>query len=85
MTQLEKLTRGATIKGIFSNENVTAIYVKWDGNDVVELTYKDAKGQPYTELIFREREPTLEIIRVNRCQCTRTLQANAPEIFAIKN
>ena len=62
MTQLEKLTRGATIKGILPNENVTAIDVKWHGNDVVELTYKDAKGQPYTELIFRDREPTLEIV-----------------------
>jgi SNF2 family DNA or RNA helicase len=62
MTLLEKLTRGATIKGILPNQNVTAIDILWHGNDVVELTYKDANGQPYTELIFREREPSLEIV-----------------------
>ncbi len=63
MTKLEQLTRGASIKGILPNENVTAIDIKWYGNDVIELTYKDAKGQPFTELIFRDREPTLEILK----------------------
>lgn len=62
MAQLEDLTRGATIKGILPNQSVTVIDVKWHGSDVVELTYKDAYGQPYTELLFRDREPTLEIV-----------------------
>jgi hypothetical protein len=60
MTQLEKLARGSSIKGIIYGENVTVIDVQWHGSDVVELTYKDAKGQPHTELIFRDREPDLE-------------------------
>ncbi|MEN9226257.1 MAG: helicase-related protein [Thermostichus sp. DRC_bins_24] len=29
---------------------------------MVELTYKDANGQPHTEILFRDREPTLEIV-----------------------
>lgn len=65
MIQLEDLTRGATIKGILPNENVTAIAIKWYGNDVVELTYKDTKGQPYTELtciIHEEKNKTQKII-----------------------
>ncbi len=62
MAQLEELTRGATIKGILPNCNVTVIDATWHGTDAVELTYKDANGQPHTEILFRDREPTLEIV-----------------------
>lgn len=62
MAQLEDLTRGTTVKGILPTHNVTVIDVQWRGTDVVELTYKDANGQPHTELLFRDREPTLEIV-----------------------
>jgi hypothetical protein len=48
MAQLEDLTRGTTVKGILPNRNVTVIDAKWHGSDVVELTYKDANGQPHT-------------------------------------
>lgn len=33
---------------------------------MVELTYKDANGQPHTEILFRDREPTLEIVTEGR-------------------
>lgn len=62
MTQLEDLTRGATVKGILPNHNVTVIDAKWHGGDVVELTYKDANGQPHTQLLLRDDESTLEIV-----------------------
>ncbi|MEQ9624323.1 helicase-related protein [Coleofasciculus chthonoplastes] len=62
MAQLEDLTRGATVKGILPNHHVTVIDAKWHGSDVIELTYKDASGQPHTELLFRDREPTLDIV-----------------------
>jgi len=38
MAQLEELTRGATVRGILPNHNVTVIDAKWHGSDVVELT-----------------------------------------------
>ncbi|MEN9219054.1 MAG: DEAD/DEAH box helicase, partial [Gloeomargarita sp. DG_2_bins_126] len=60
--KLEDLTRGAIVRGILPNETVTIIDAKWHGSDVVELTYKDLKGQPHTELLFRDRESTLEIV-----------------------
>lgn len=66
MTQLEHLTRGATVKGVLPNQNVTVIDTQWHGSDVVELTYKDADGQPHTELLLRERESTLEIVTEGR-------------------
>lgn len=46
MTQLEHLTRGAIVKGILPNQNVTVIDTQWHGSDVLEVTYKDANGQP---------------------------------------
>ncbi|NJL41459.1 MAG: DUF3883 domain-containing protein [Leptolyngbyaceae cyanobacterium SM1_4_3] len=62
MAQLEDLTRGATVKGILPNHNVTVIDAKWHGSDVVELIYKDANGQPHTQLLLRDDESTLEIV-----------------------
>lgn len=62
MAKLEELTSGTVVNGILPTQSVTVIESKWYGSDVVELTYKDLKGQPYTELLFRDREPTLEIV-----------------------
>jgi len=62
MSQLEDLIRGITVKGILPDCSVTVIDAKWHGSDVVELTYKDVNGQPHTEILFRDREPTLEIV-----------------------
>lgn len=66
MAKLEDLTRGTTIKGILPNQSVTVIDTKWHGSDVVELIYKDANGQPHPEILFRDREPTLEIVTEGR-------------------
>jgi len=63
---LEDLTKGATVKGILPNQVVTIVDVKWFGSDVVELTYKDAGGRPGNELLYRDREPTLEIVTQDR-------------------
>ncbi|MEB3161101.1 MAG: RNA helicase, partial [Synechocystis sp.] len=62
MARLEDLTRGASLKGILPNQIVTVIDVQWHGSDVVELTYKDAQGQPQVDLLLRERESGLEIV-----------------------
>ncbi len=61
MAKLEDLKQGAQIKGIDSSGPVTVINVKWYGSDVVELTYRDQKGQPHTELLYRDREADLEV------------------------
>ncbi|GCL59928.1 helicase-related protein [Microcystis aeruginosa] len=66
MVKLEELTRGSIVNGILPNQAVTVIEAKWHGSDTVELTYKDTNGQPYTELLFRYREPTLEILTEGR-------------------
>ncbi|MCT7973811.1 helicase-related protein [Laspinema olomoucense] len=62
MAQLEDLTRGTTVKGILPHQNITVIDTKWHGSDVVEIIYKDASGQPHTQILYRDDESTLEIV-----------------------
>ncbi|WP_448562926.1 helicase-related protein, partial [Trichothermofontia sp.] len=69
MARLEELTCGATVKGILPNQHVTIMAAQWCGSDVIELIYKDANGQPHAELLFRDREPTLEIVTAGRPWC----------------
>ena len=63
MARLEDLKEGASVKGVRPDGPVTIINVKWHGDSVVELTYKDSSGRPGNELLFRDREANLEIIQ----------------------
>jgi hypothetical protein len=66
MARLEDLTRGAAVKGILPDCLVTVIDVKWYGSAAIELTYKDPAGKPSVVLLYRDREPTLEIGEAGR-------------------
>jgi SNF2 family DNA or RNA helicase len=45
---------------------VAVVDVKWIGTVAVELTYKDATGRLGSELLYRDREPTLEVAQSGR-------------------
>ncbi|MDB9312536.1 helicase-related protein [Spirulina sp. CS-785/01] len=62
MASLEQITPGTNVKGILPHQTVTIVDVQWHGGDVLEIIYKDAQGKPDNELLFREREVTLEIV-----------------------
>jgi SNF2 family DNA or RNA helicase len=66
MVKLEELTPDTIVRGILPNDSITVLSVKWFGNDVVELTYKDSKGHLGNELLYRDREPFLEILQKGR-------------------
>src|ERR671924_935006 len=66
MAHLEDLTRGAAVKGILPEGLVTVVDVKWHGSAVAELTYKDASGRLGSELLYRDREPTIDIVAAGR-------------------
>jgi superfamily II DNA or RNA helicase len=66
MARLEDLTRGAAVKGILPDGLVTVVDVKWHGSAVAELTYKDASGRLGSELLYRDREPTIEVATAGR-------------------
>ena len=66
VAQLEELTRGAAIRGILPDAPVTVVDVTWYGSNCIELTYKDAAGHLGSELLYRDREPMLEIATAGR-------------------
>lgn len=66
MARLEELTRGASVKGILPGALISVVDVKWIGSAAVELTYKDSAGRLGSELIYRDREPTIEIAEAGR-------------------
>ena len=61
MATLEEITRGAAIRGILPDGLVTVVDVRWFGTTVIEVTYKDAAGRLGNELLYRDREPTIEV------------------------
>ena len=64
--KLEDLQPNATIHGILPDSSVTVVSVQWLGSEALELTYKTATGKVANELIYRDREPTLEIVEQGR-------------------
>jgi SNF2 family DNA or RNA helicase len=66
MAQLEELTQGASVKGVLPGCLVTVVDVRWHGSTAIELTYKDPSGNLGNQLLFRDNEPTLEIIEAGR-------------------
>src|SRR5438132_14090319 len=66
MAKLEEITRAAAVKGILPDGIVTISDVRWIGTVAIEVTYKDAGGRLGNELLYRDREPTLEIVESGR-------------------
>ncbi|RKU17112.1 RNA helicase [Candidatus Poribacteria bacterium] len=64
MARLEDLQQNTIVKGILPNrhERVTVVGRNWRGDIAIDLFYKDSMGNFGTELLFRSREPDLEIV-----------------------
>lgn len=63
---LEQLTPGTSVKGILPECLVTVVSVRWFGSQALELTYKDPAGQLGNQLLYRDNEPSLEVVQVGR-------------------
>ena len=66
MARLEELTQGTSVKGVLPGCLVMVVDVRWHGSTAVELTYKDPSGNLGNQLLFRDNEPTLEIVEAGR-------------------
>ena len=66
MARLEDLKRDAIVKGILLDQHVTVIDAKWIGSAAIELTYKDERGNLRDTLVYRDDEPSLEIVTAGR-------------------
>ncbi|MDR3332011.1 MAG: hypothetical protein LBT08_05225, partial [Synergistaceae bacterium] len=61
MARLEDITVGSSVIGIAGNAPVIVVAVKWYGNAVLEITFKDNKGQLANQLLYREDESRLDV------------------------
>lgn len=61
MAKLEDITVGSDVLGIVGNEPVSIVAVQWYGSNVIEITYKDTKGVPGTQLLYREDEGSITV------------------------
>jgi superfamily II DNA or RNA helicase len=66
MGKLEDLTPGTWVKGVLPDTLVCVIDATWHGSSVVELTFKDTAGRPGNQLLYRDREATLEVAETGR-------------------
>jgi SNF2 family DNA or RNA helicase len=61
VARLEDLTVGSRVTGVIGYKPVTIVAVKWYGTAVLEVTFKDTKGQLGNQLVYREDEVGLMI------------------------
>lgn len=66
MATLEQLQPNSSVRGIVPDALVSVISVQWFGSDAIELTYKTADGKVANQLLYRDSEPTLEIVEQGR-------------------
>ena len=59
--RLEELKKGAVIRGVLPGQKVSVVDAKWFGDSAVELFYRADDGRTGSELIYRDREPELEV------------------------
>lgn len=64
--RLEDLAQGVVMRGVLPDRAVTLVNVKRYGSAVVEVTFKDAEGVLGSRMLYRDREPTLELVTVGR-------------------
>src|SRR4028119_339698 len=64
--RLEELKSGAEVDGILADGAVVVVDVAWRGSNAVELTYKDVQGRVESEILFRDDEARLELVRGGR-------------------
>lgn len=61
MSRLEDLTVGSSVSGLINGESVQVVAVKWFGNAVLEITYKNSQGLLASQLLYIEDEARLTV------------------------
>jgi len=61
---LEEITAEPRSKAFLPDSLVTISDVRWIGTVALEVTFKDAAGGLGNQLLYPDREPTLEIVDV---------------------
>lgn len=62
MARLEELTVGTNVRGLAGDAPVSVVAVKWYGDAVLEITFKDTLGQLANQLLYREDEEKITVV-----------------------
>ncbi len=54
--KLEDLQATAAVRGILTDALVAVVSVRWFGSDALELTYRGARGELGSEILYRDDE-----------------------------
>ncbi len=61
-TRLEDLVRGARIRGVRGDREVTVDSVTWHGTNAITVTYRDDSGVLGDAILYRDSEPGLSVL-----------------------
>ena len=66
MATLEDIIAGAAVRGLTPDGVAKVVQVEWFGDQAVKVTFEDASGAVKNRLVYRNEEPTLEIVASGR-------------------
>ncbi|MPY75151.1 MAG: hypothetical protein GEU87_12905 [Alphaproteobacteria bacterium] len=66
MAKLEELRAGSFIKGLAPSGAAKVVHIEWFGDQAVKATYEESSGAVRNRLVFRNEEPTLELVSSGR-------------------
>ncbi len=66
MARLEDLTTGTRLTGLAASGSATVESVQWIGEQALKVIYRDGDGQLSDRLLYRDDEPSLELVEMGR-------------------
>ena len=66
MTKLEDLSTGTRVTGLVGSGTATVESFQWIGQQALKVIFRDATGQLGERLLYRDDEPSLELVSAGR-------------------
>ena len=66
MARLEDLSTGTRLTGLAASGSATVESVQWIGEQALKVIYRDGDGQLSDRLLYRDDEPSLELVEMGR-------------------
>jgi len=66
MARLEDLATGTRLTGLAASGSATVESVQWIGEQALKVIYRDSDGQLGDRLLYRDDEPSLELVEMGR-------------------
>ncbi len=66
MAALEEFKAATMVRGLSPSGPAKVVQIEWFGDQAVKVTYEDAAGAVKSRLVYRNDEPTLEVVSAGR-------------------